>query len=412
VQQSRLGGVLRVRGVRRLLGFAVLAELPAGMTALAIVLRITQSGGSYARAGLVSAVGALGVGVFAPVLSRLVDRRGQTVVLVPTAIAVAASAVFLSVLPPRGSIVPLLVASGLMGLFQPPALVCARTLWPTVVTDPELLETTYSIEASFTELVFIVGPLLTVSINGLLGSAAAVRASGLLACAGALGMASTKASRQRHGTRKTAKSRGALRSVGVRFLVFTIFAMVVGFAAIDVSTVAAARRVDGNGAAGVLIAVWSIGSLIGGMAFGLRSWPGRMSTRILVFVGAIAVLTAALIPIGNLVLLGTVLFVGGLNYAPCFSCINQVVQRIALPGAATESFAWLASGALIGAALGSAAGGFAVTESGPGAGYGVATAALAVAVLVVLAGRRSLRGGDVTRDLHPQNAPPVSEPAV
>jgi hypothetical protein len=390
-----------VRGVRRLLGFAVLAELPAGMTALAIVLRITQSGGTYARAGLVSAVGALGVGVFAPVLSRLVDRRGQTVVLVPTAIAVATASVFLAALPPRGSIVPLLVASGLMGLFQPPALVCARTLWPTVVTDPALLETTYSIEASFTELVFIVGPLLTVTINGVFGSAAAVRASGLLACAGALGMASTKASRQRRGVRKTEKSRGALRSVGVRFLVFTIFAMVVGFAAIDVSTVAAARRVDGNGAAGILIAVWSIGSLIGGMAFGLRSWPGRMSTRIVVFVTTITVLTAALIPIGNLVLLGTVLFVGGLNYAPCFSCINQVVQRIALPGAATESFAWLASGALIGAALGSAAGGFAVTQSGPGAGYSVATGALVVAVLVVLTGRRALRGGDTTRDAEP-----------
>jgi hypothetical protein len=406
MQRSRLTGVLGVRGVPRLLGFAVLAELPAGMTALAIVLRITQAGGSYARAGLVSAVGALGVGVFAPLLSRLVDRRGQTVVLVPTAIAVAASAVFLSLLPPRGSIVPLLIASALMGLFQPPALVCARTLWPTVVTDPALLETTYSLEASFTELVFIVGPLLTVSINAAFGSAAAVRASGLLACAGALGMASTKASRRARGLRKTEKSRGALRSVGVRFLVFTIFAMVVGFAAIDVSTVAAARRIGGNGAAGVLIAVWSIGSLLGGMVFGMRSWPGRLSTRIVVFIATITVFTAALIPIGNLVLLGTVLFIGGLNYAPCFSCINQVVQRIALPGVATESFAWLASGALIGAAVGSASGGFAVTRHGPGAGYGVATAALVVAVVVVVIGRRALWPADDARDLQPEKASP------
>ncbi|HTC69809.1 MAG TPA: MFS transporter [Acidothermaceae bacterium] len=396
-RRSRLGQVLRVRGVRRLLGFALIAELPAGMTALAIVLRITQAGGSYARAGLVGAVGALGVGVCAPLLSRLVDRRGQTVVLVPTALAVAGAGVFLAVLPPRGALAPLLIASALMGLFQPPALNCARTLWPSVVTDPTLLEATYSLDSSLTELVFIVGPLLTVAINAALGSAAAVAASGLLAGAGALGMASTKASRQARGAPKMEKARGALRSVGVRFLVLSVFAMVIGFAAIDVSTIATARRIAGNGAAGALIAVWGIGSLLGGMAFGMRTWPGRMSTRILVFITLITVFTVALIPVTDLVVLGVLLFIGGLNYAPCFSCINQVVQRIALPGAATESFAWITSGALMGAALGEASAGFAITHQSTHAGYGVASAALVVACAVVLIGRRAVSAGDVVR---------------
>jgi MFS family permease len=395
---SRLSRVFRTRGVPRLLGFALIAELPAGMTGLAVILRITQSGGTYARAGLVSAVGALGVGICAPVWSRMVDRRGQTVVLIPTALAVAATGIVLAVLPPTGAIVPLLIASTVMGLCQPPALVCARTLWPRVVTDPTVLETTYSIESSLTELVFIVGPLLAVATNAAFGSAAAVAASGVLACLGALGMASSRASRDMRGARKTGTSHAALRSVGVRFLVFTVFAMIVGFAAIDVSVIAAARKLAGNGAAGALIAVWGIGSLLGGMAFGLRSWPGRMSTRIVVFISTITVFTAALIPVTNLVVLGVLLFVGGLNYAPCFSCINQVIQRIALPGAATESFAWITSGALIGAAVGSAAAGFAITNHGSSAGFAVAAAALAVACVVAVTGRRAIRPGDVTRD--------------
>jgi predicted MFS family arabinose efflux permease len=134
------------------------------------------------------------------------------------------------------------------------------------------------------------------------------------------------------------------------------------------------------------------------MAFGLRSWPGRMSTRIVVFISTITVFTAALIPVTNLVVLGVLLFVGGLNYAPCFSCINQVIQRIALPGAATESFAWITSGALIGAAVGSAAAGFAITNHGSSAGFAVAAAALAVACVVAVTGRRAIRPGDVTRD--------------
>ncbi len=209
--RSRLAQVLRIRGVRRLLGFALIAELPAGMTALAIVLRITQAGGSYARAGLVGAVGAVGVGVCAPVWSRLVDRRGQTVVLIPTAVAVAERwASFWPSCRRAALSRPSSSRRALMGLFQPPALNCARTLWPSVVTDPTLLETTYSLDSSLTELVFIVGPLLTVAINAALGSAAAVAASGLLAGLGALGLASTKASRQARGAPKTREgTRGA-----------------------------------------------------------------------------------------------------------------------------------------------------------------------------------------------------------
>jgi predicted MFS family arabinose efflux permease len=282
-----------------------------------------------------------------------------------------------------------------MGLCQPPALVSARTLWPKVVKDPAVLETTYSLESSMTELVFIVGPLLAVAINAAFGSAAAVAASGVLSGVGALGLASSRASRAMRGTRKTETSHAALRSVGVRILVCATFTMVIGFAAIDVSVIATARKVAGNGAAGTLIAVWGIGSLLGGMAFGSRSWPGRMSTRIVFFIGAITVFTVALIPVTNLALLGVLLFVGGLNYAPCFSCINQVVQRIALPGAATESFAWITSGALMGAAVGEAAAGFAITHKSPSAGFAVGACAVGLAAIVVLIGRRSIRGGDL-----------------
>jgi MFS family permease len=381
------------------LACALLAELPAGMTALAIVLRVTQAGGTYARAGLVSGVGALGVGISAPLWSHLIDRRGQTVVLIPTAISVTAAGFLLAALPPNGALLPLLLASTLMGLVQPPALVSARTLWPKVVRDPVLLETTYSVESAMTELVFIVGPLLAVGVTAVLGPAEAVAGSGLLAGLGALGLATSGASRRTHGRRFVERAHGALRSPAVRVLVLATFAMVTAFAAIDVATVAAARGPhptggSGNGAAGVMIALWSIGSLLGGLAFGARTWPGRRSTKILVFVGGIVVFTAALVPFSSLLLLTVVLFIGGLFYAPSFSCINPAVQRAAMPGASTESFAWIATGALGGAAVGSTIGGFAVTHGGVVWGYGAATCALLVALAVIFAGRRAVRAGD------------------
>ncbi len=410
---SRLFSVFRLPSVRRLLAFALLAELPAGMTGLAIVLRITQAGGTYARGGLISGVSALGVGVSAPLWSRLIDRRGQTVVLIPTGIAVTCAAFLLALLPPNGAVLPLLLAALLMGLVQPPALVSARTLWPKVVRDPVLLETTYSVESAMTELVFILGPLLAVAVTAILGPAQAVVGSGLLAGVGAFGLATSAASRRTHGRQVVERAHGALRSPAVRVLVLTVFAMVVAFAAIDVVTIAAARGRDttgssGNGAAGVMIALWGIGSMVGGLTFGARSWPGRRSTKILVFVSGIVVFTAVLVPLSNLVALTVVLFFGGLFYAPLFSCINQAVQRTSMPGASTESFAWIGTGALVGASVGSTIGGFAVTHGGIAPGYAVATGAVVVALGVVFSGRRAVRAGDAIVDAPP--AHPVSQP--
>ena len=422
MQFSRLNSVFRLPSVKRLLAFALLAELPAGMTALAVVLRVTQAGGTYARGGLISGVSALGVGVSAPLWSRLIDRRGQTVVLIPTGVAVTAAGFLLAVLPPNGAMLPLLLAALLMGLVQPPALVSARTLWPKVVRDPVLLETTYSVESAMTELVFIVGPLLAVAVTALLGPAQAVAGSGLLAGVGAFGLATSAASRRTHGKRIVERAHGALRSPAVRVLVLTVFAMVVAFAAIDVATIAAARGGNttggsgssggssGNGAAGVMIAFWGIGSMVGGLTFGSRSWPGRRSTKILVFVSGIVVLTAVLVPLSNLVALTVALFLGGLFYAPSFSCINQAVQRTAMPGASTESFAWIGTGALVGASVGSTLGGFAVTHGGVAAGYAVATGALVVALAVVFSGRRAVRAGDAIVDAPP--AHPMTEPVT
>jgi MFS family permease len=399
MSKGRLRGVAGTAGLPRLLGCALVGELPNGMLGLAILLRITEAGGSYARGGLVSALSALGTGALAPGWSRLADRFGQTVVLVPTAAAVVAATSILAVLPPRGAIWPLLVLAVIAGACQPPAGVCARTLWPTVVTDPALLEATYGIESSMTELIFIIGPLLVVGISGLLGGSAAVVASGVLACAGAVGFATSPASRRfrpqlaRLGEPPLPRQR-ALSSAGVRVLVLCVFAMVTGFAAIDVATVAAARQLSGNGTAGIMIAVWSVGSLGGGLVYGSRSWPGALSTRIIVLLAAIAVMTAALVPQSSLVALGIVLFVGGANYAPCFACINLVVQRSARAGAVTESYAWIGSGALLGASLGSAIGGVAISEHGFGAGYLVATVAVAIAVAVAIGFRGSLRDGE------------------
>jgi len=387
---SRYRRFLHTPGVPRLFASVLVGRLPGAMMGLAIVLRVTGAGGSYALAGVVIAAFSVSAGVSSPVLSRLVDRRGQTVVLVPTAIAMLGATSLFAALSPHDSAWLLVAAGALIGLFLPPITTASRALWPSVVTDPDALESAYTTDATFQELIFIVGPLLVVAVNAPFGSAAAIVTAGVVCCAGALSFALSAHSRNWRPTPRHGDSHHALRSPGIRVLLVTLFALILGFAAIEVSVVAAAKQANHGGLSGVLLALWSIGSLLAGFVYGSRSWRGNVAQRLTVLLGVIVVVTAAMAPSSNLFALAVLLMLNGANCAPAFSNIYLTAQRVAVPGAVTESYAWLSAGTMVGAALGSALAGVAINAHGAGGGFTVAALGTAVALGSVVASRHVL----------------------
>ncbi len=72
--------------VSRLVPAAMIGRAPVGMMGLALVLLVRQAGESYATAGLVVAAYAVSAGVTAPLVGRLIDRVGQTRVLLACAV--------------------------------------------------------------------------------------------------------------------------------------------------------------------------------------------------------------------------------------------------------------------------------------------------------------------------------------
>ena len=85
---------------------------------------------------------------------------------------------------------------------------------------------------------------------------------------------------------------GALRSPGIRTLVLVTLPMGFCFGAMEVTLPAFAEAHGHRPLAGVLVATWSFGSAIGGLAYGARSWrgaPGRRYARL-----------AMLLPLGYL----------------------------------------------------------------------------------------------------------------
>ncbi len=74
--------LLGVPAVARVVLWGLLARMPVGMVALALILLVRGTGGSYADAGIVSAAEAIAAAAGAPIAGRLVDRRRPVAVLV------------------------------------------------------------------------------------------------------------------------------------------------------------------------------------------------------------------------------------------------------------------------------------------------------------------------------------------
>src|SRR5947208_4997443 len=86
-------------GVFRLFGTSILARLPLAMFSIALLVHTRHLTGSFAAAGIVTGAYAGAVGVGGPALGRLVDRRGQTCLLLASAASAAALLCVVAVLP-------------------------------------------------------------------------------------------------------------------------------------------------------------------------------------------------------------------------------------------------------------------------------------------------------------------------
>src|SRR6188472_4819729 len=94
--------VLKTPGVLPIFVASCVARLPMGALGLLFVLHTQALTGSYARGGVVAGAYTLALGVSNPALARLVDRRGQTLVLLVGA-PVSAGAMATAALLPAGA---------------------------------------------------------------------------------------------------------------------------------------------------------------------------------------------------------------------------------------------------------------------------------------------------------------------
>jgi predicted MFS family arabinose efflux permease len=384
--------------LRRLFATSILARLPLAMLSIGLLVHAQHLTGSFAAAGVVTGVYAIALGVGGPLLGQLVDRRGQTSVLLVSATVAAGLLVAIAVQPMGASLAVLLPLAAGIGLAEPPVGACLRTQLPALLSDPSAVRAAYALEASVVELTFIFGPPLALGIGALWSTGAALAAGGIVLLLATTAFAAQPASRNwRPAPAGRRPGGGSLRAPAMRTLVIVLVAVGVLLGADEVAVVAAAKTLDGTTAAAPLLALWGVGSFAGGLLAARLGGGARTAAGLALVLGALSLGHLALIPAaGSIVALGGVLVLAGAAIAPTEATIYAMVDHATPAATMTEAFAWLATAMAVGGAVGAASAGLLVDRAGPTAGFALAGGAGGLAVLITMLRSRTLSPGQAS----------------
>ncbi len=379
-------------GARRLFAASIIARVPEAMLGIALVVHAQHMTGSFAAAGVVTGVYAIALGVGAPLLGGLVDRRGQTTVLLLSAGVAAAQLVTLGALPAGTPLAVLVALAAGIGFATPPVGACLRTQLPSLLPDSLSVRSAYAFEASVVELTWIAGPPLALGVGALWSTGAALAVGGLVLLGGTALFAAQPGSRGwRPAPAGTRPRGGSLRSPAIRTLVMVLLAVGVVLGAVEVAVTAAAKTLESTTAAAPLLALWGAGSFAGGLLIARLGGGARTAAGLALVLGALTAGHLALIPAaGSVPALGAVLLLAGAAIAPAEAAVFAMVDDTAPAGAVTEAFAWLATAEAVGGAIGAAVGGILVDRAGPTAAFAFAGGAGALAVLATTLRARTL----------------------
>ncbi|NYD41604.1 MFS transporter [Nocardioides panaciterrulae] len=379
--------VLSRPGTLRFSATGLVARLPISMVGLGIVLLVSARTGSYAVAGAVSAAYMVLNAGLAIVQGRLLDTLGQARVLAVAAAVFGLSlALLVWTLVAGWPILATYVCAGLAGGTLPQIGSAVRARWSHVLDDTRDVQTAFAIEAVVDEAVFMLGPVvvtvLAAAIDPVAGLAVAV-----LACVGG-----TLALCAQRGTEPPA--RGPRRSTGPRVrmpwatvapLAVVSAALGTLFGAAEVTTVAFASERGAPGWAGVLLALWALGSLLAGLLTGAITW--RRGADLRVRWGAFAMF-CAMVPlhfVGSVPVMGMVLLLDGFAIAPTLIATMSLIEAAVPAGRLNEGMAIVQTGLVAGVAPGAALAGVVVDAHGASAAYLVSAGAGLLAALAAQA---------------------------
>ena len=351
---QRYRRVLSSPAVRQALLLGFLVRMPIFAGSVVLTLHVVSSlHRSYGAAGLVSAAATIAIAISGPWRGRLLDRLGLRRVVVPS---VVVAALCWSVAPFVGYWW-LLSLAALAGLFVIPSFSIIRQAVIAAVPEDDR-RTAISLDSVAVELSFMVGPaagvwaatvwptswvLFTIEMVG-------VAAGVLLWFANpVIREAPDDTDLDENGVPVGAAVVPRSRWFRGRFLAICLAATAttVVLGGSDIAIVAALRSFGDQASIGWVLAVWGLGSLVGGLS----------------------VVTAPMALAAGAPSLAVLSFVAGLLCAPTITATVDQVSRVVPLSARGEAMGWHGSFMTAGMALGAPVAGVAMDTWGWEAGF-------------------------------------------
>lgn len=383
--------LLRTRGVARLMSAQLVARFPNGMLSLAYLIHIQAATGSYGAAGLVLAATSVGQAIAGPLTSRWMGVWGMRRVLILTMVVCAFSISTVAFAPL--SVLGYMIVGFIGGLSLPPIQPAVRTIYPKMVNSRQLTPL-FSLDASAQEIIWIAAPVITTFIATQVSTVLAI----MLACAFLVGGGTWFIASPEVGRVRIPRSKRRFGTVLARppVLLATVtgFLLVGACAAVEAAVVATFREEGPE--AGIMLAIWAVASLVGGLALGhLPVGPWALARRMFVtFVGMALAIFA-----WEFWSLSVALLIAGICIAPALAVMFAIVSASVKFSDTAEAYGWVGTGQLIGAALGSAVAGVLIDRAGPGGAFWTAAGFALLGFLIPTIFHRwhpDLRGRDAS----------------
>lgn len=383
--------LLRTPGVARLISAQLVARFPSGMLSLALLIFVEDRTGQYANAGLVLAATSIGQAVAGPLTSRWMGVWGMRRVLTLTLVVCTLSVASIALIPMT---LGAYMALGLLtGLSTPPIQPAVRTIYPKLVNSTQLTPL-FSLDASAQEIIWVLGPVATTFVSTQIGPMWGILIAAALMIIGGIWFIASPEVGQVRIPPSRRKLGSVLKKPTVLIATMTGFLLVGGCAAVEAGVVATFG--DEGIEAGVVLAIFSLGSLVGGLALGHVSiTPWSLARRMFLVSFGMAAATAML----GVWWLAITLFIAGAGIAPALAVIFAIVSSSVKFSDTAEAYGWIGTGQLIGAAIGSAIAGFLIDTDGPAGALWVAAAFAFLGFLLPVFTRRwlpDLRGRDAS----------------
>ncbi len=384
--------IFRAPGAKGFSAAGFFARLPIAMAPIGIVAMLSQTHGEYWLAGAVSATFALTNAAVAPQISRLVDRRGQSSVLIPaTTLSVIAFAILIIATNQKWPVWTLFLSAFLAAAMPSiPAMMRAR--WTEIFRDRPELNTAFAFESAADELVYISGASLSVGL-----AVSLFPEAGMMISTTFLALGTFAFLLQRSTEPKVRPVQGGERQRSAIFLrpvqIITLALIFVGstFATAEVSAVAITKQLGQPEAASLVIGVYAIGSFVVGLLLGAINPKIPLHRQLLIAVSVLALTALPLLFATTAVgLLAFAVFLSGVGISPIFITAFGLIERRVPESMLTEGVTWVMTGIGIGMALGAFISGWVIDNFGAGNGFWVSVVASLSTVTIIGLGQRSL----------------------